>query len=163
MEISLFKCFTSKKPTPSTLAAVADMMRNDAQLESITTAYRHTGSKSIKTESPLFGVACLFNNGKSKENITRLTGLSLVDFDHIDPHPSNKTPTANIAEMKKKAVADPHTLMCYTTISGNGLRIIYKYDMPHELHGNTDSSRQFYLSAFYAGNTYYGCSGPRPT
>lgn len=155
MEISFFKDFISRQPEASTLADIANTMRHDTRLQSITTAYRQTGSKNIKTESPLFAVACRLEGGKSKDNITQLTGLSLVDLDHIAPHADGTKPQEAVLEMKRKAVADPHTLMCYVTISGNGLRIIYRYDIPPELHGDINKALCFYQSAFHVGNAYY--------
>ncbi len=139
MDISIFKDMTSRQPMPGTLEQVTNLIRSDEKLKVFTDSYRQTGSKSFKSEVPLFAVACLFEGGKGKEHIRGLTGLSLVDFDHI---------ISLTAELKAKVIADPHTLMCYTTISGNGLRVIYKYDL------DVDNST-FYLSAFYAGNAYY--------
>ena len=156
MNISIFNNITSKQPLTGSLNGVADLIRSDEKLKAFTQSYRQTGSKTFKSECPLFAVACRFEGGKGKENVTRLTGLSLVDFDHVD----------NVEEMKKKAIADPHTLMCYTTISGNGLRIIFKYELPSEFRiDSADNNIQsaelqrktdgYYQSAFYAGNAYY--------
>ena len=68
--------------------------------------------------------------------------------------------------MKAKIIADPHTMMCYTTISGNGLRVIFKYELPSEFRINSaDNNVQsaelkrntigYYQSAFFCGNAYY--------
>ena len=73
---------------------------------------------------------------------------------------------STLTEMKRKIIADPHTLMCYTTISGEGLRVIFKYELPSEFRINSaDNNIQsaelkrningYYQSAFYAGNAYY--------
>ena len=187
MNISIFHNMTSKQPSVGSLDGIANLMRNDQKLAAFTQSYRQTGNKTFKSECPLFAVACRFEGGKGKENIKGLTGLSLVDFDHIVPHTDEKfkshtdinirshtdstdhTDTAtmhtnspissegaksvrsvrsvcqgdmdavrsvckntpeSLAEMKAKIIADPHTLMCYTTISGNGLRVIFKYELP---------------------------------
>ncbi len=137
MNVSIFQNITSKQPLPGFLEGVANLIRSDEKLKVFTESYRQTGSKTFKSECPLFAVACLFEGGKGKENVTGLTGLSLVDFDHIVPHTedisnvntnlTNKVTT--LAEMKAKIIADPHTLMCYTTVSGEGLRIIFKYEL----------------------------------
>ena len=120
---------TSKLPLPGLLEGVANLIRSDEKLAVFTQSYRQTGSKTFKSECQLFSVACLFEGGKGKENITGLTGMSLVDFDHIAP--SNSPKGESLAELKAKIIADPHTLMCYTTISGNGLRVIFKYELPN--------------------------------
>jgi hypothetical protein len=31
--------------------------------------------------------------------------------------------------LRARAVADPHTVMCYRTISGEGLRVIFRYEL----------------------------------
>lgn len=162
MKVSIFQNMTSKTPLPGLLEGVADLIRSDKKMATFTQSYRQTGSKTFKRECPLFAVACLFEGGKGKEQISRLTGLSLVDFDHIVPTTaSTPAETAKaLAEMKQKIIADPHTLMCYTTISGNGFRVIFKYELP-ESDGflvsadNLDRIISYYQSAFYCGNTHY--------
>ena len=162
MKVSIFQNMTSKTPLPGRLEGVADLIRSDKKMATFTQSYRQTGSKTFKRECPLFAVACLFEGGKGKEQITGLTGLSLVDFDHIVPATaSSPAETAKaLAEMKQKIIADPHTLMCYTTISGNGFRVIFKYELPQTDEflvnaDNLDKIISYYQSAFYCGNTHY--------
>ena len=152
--VSSFENFTSKRPVSLTLDAIANFMRCDRRLESLTKAYRQTGSKHIKMETPLFAVACFFDGGKGKENIKGLTGLSMVDFDHISP--SGPLTEEELSALRNKIAGDPHTVMCYTTISGNGLRIIYRYEQPQsKTDGVGDHVLEQYKAAFYAGNAYY--------
>ena len=162
MKVSIFQNMTSKTPLPGHLEGVADLIRSDKKMATFTQSYRQTGSKTFKRECPLFAVACLFEGGKGKEQITRLTGLSLVDFDHIVPNTASSPAEAAkaLAEMKQKIIADPHTLMCYTTISGNGFRVIFKYELPETDEflvnaDNLDKIISYYQSAFYCGNTHY--------
>ena len=152
--VSSFENFTSKRPVSLTLDAIANFMRCDQRLESLTKAYRQTGSKHIKMETPLFAVACFFDGGKGKENIKGLTGLSMVDFDHISP--SGPLKEEELSALRSKIAGDPHTVMCYTTISGNGLRIIFRYEQPQsKTEGVGDHVFEQYKAAFYAGNAYY--------
>ena len=152
--VSSFENFTSKRPVSLSLDAIANYMRCDQRLESLTKAYRQTGSKHIKMETPLFAVACFFDGGKGKENITGLTGLSMVDFDHISP--SGPLKEEELSALRNKIAGDPHTVMCYTTISGNGLRIIFRYEQPQsKTEGVGDHVFEQYKAAFYAGNAYY--------
>ena len=152
--VSSFENFTSKRPVSLTLDAIANFMRCDQRLESLTKAYRQTGSKHIKMETPLFAVACFFDGGKGKENIKGLTGLSMVDFDHISP--SGPLKEEELSALRSKIAGDPHTVMCYTTISGNGLRIIFRYEQPQsKADGVGDHVFEQYKAAFYAGNAYY--------
>ena len=152
--VSSFENFTSKRPVSLTLDAIANFMKCDQRLESLTKAYRQTGSKHIKMETPLFAVACFFDGGKGKENIKGLTGLSMVDFDHISP--SGPLKEEELSALRSKIAGDPHTVMCYTTISGNGLRIIFRYEQPQsKTDGVGDHVFEQYKAAFYAGNAYY--------
>ena len=152
--VSSFENFTSKRPVSLSLDAIANFMRCDRRLESLTKAYRQTGSKHIKMETPLFAVACFFDGGKGKENIKGLTGLSMVDFDHISP--SGPLTEEELSALRNKIAGDPHTVMCYTTISGNGLRIIFRYEQPQSnTDGVGDHVFEQYKAAFYAGNAYY--------
>ena len=152
--VSSFENFTSKRPVSLTLDAIANFMRCDQRLESLTKAYRQTGSKHIKMETPLFAVACFFDGGKGKENIKGLTGLSMVDFDHISP--SGPLKEEELSALRNKIAGDPHTVMCYTTISGNGLRIIFRYEQSQSKTDRVgDHVFEQYKAAFYAGNAYY--------
>ena len=103
--VSSFENFTSKRPVSLTLDAIANFMRCDQRLESLTKAYRQTGSKHIKMETPLFAVACFFDGGKGKENIKGLTGLSMVDFDHISP--SGPLKEEELSALRNKIAGDP--------------------------------------------------------
>ena len=225
MNVSIFHDMTCKLPVPGLLEGVADLIRTDEKLAVFTRSYRQTGSKTFKNESQLFAVPCLFEGGKGRSNIRQLTGMSLVDFDHVvssstdftplpsplkrekqfaslteessdkplnertnlssplqgelegvgnlpnDKSPSefrinsaDKTnPSADsiLRELKAKIIADPHTLMCYTTMSGNGLRVIFTYDIAPEFSGVPKDEEEvkkfetYYQQAFYAGNAYY--------
>ena len=171
MNVSIFHDMTCKLPVPGLLEGVADLIRTDEKLAVFTRSYRQTGSKTFKNESQLFAVPCLFEGGKGRSNIRQLTGMSLVDFDHVVPNTNdflsntNRTNDTNkvttLAEMKAKVIADPHTLMSYITMSGNGLRVIFTYEIAAEFSGvpkDEDEVKKFeayYQQAFYAGNAYY--------
>ena len=172
MNVSIFHDMTCKLPLPGLLEGVANLIRTDEKLAVFTRSYRQTGSKTFKNESQLFSVACLFEGGKGRSNIRQLTGMSLVDFDHVVPNTNdfskvntNRTNYTNkvttLAEMKAKIIADPHTLMSYITMSGNGLRVIFTYEIAPEFSGVPKDEEEvkkfetYYQQAFYAGNAYY--------
>ena len=154
---------TCKLPLPGLLEGVANLIRTDEKLAVFTRSYRQTGSKTFKNESQLFAVPCLFEGGKGRSNIRQLTGMSLVDFDHVLPTDgtADKADTTALHELKAKIIADPHTLMSYITMSGNGLRVIFTYEIAPEFSGvpkDEDEVKKFeayYQQAFYAGNAYY--------
>ena len=166
---------TCKLPLPGLLEGVANLIRTDEKLAVFTRSYRQTGSKTFKNESQLFAVPCLFEGGKGRSNIRQLTGMSLVDFDHAIGSEERRVKSeesisdgewkAFVAKelniLKQKAIADPHTLLCYITMSGNGLRVIFTYEIAPEFSGvpkDEDEVKKFeayYQQAFYAGNAYY--------
>ena len=225
MNVSIFHDMTCKLPVPGLLEGVADLIRTDEKLAVFTRSYRQTGSKTFKNESQLFAVPCLFEGGKGRSNIRQLTGMSLVDFDHVvssstdfTPLPSplkrekqfaslteessdkplnertnlssplqgeiegvgnlpndkstsefrlnsadkiNPSADSILHELKAKVIADPHTLMSYITMSGNGLRVIFTYEIAAEFSGIPKDEEEvkkfeaYYQQAFYAGNAYY--------
>ena len=163
MNVSIFHDMTCKLPLPGLLEGVANLIRSDEKLAVFTRSYRQTGSKTFKNESQLFSVACLFEGGKGRSNIRQLTGMSLVDFDHVFPTDStDSTDNSNaLRELKAKIIADPHTLMSYITMSGNGLRVIFTYEIAPEFSGVPKDEEEvkkfeaYYQQAFYAGNAYY--------
>ena len=225
MNVSIFHDMTCKLPVPGLLEGVADLIRTDEKLAVFTRSYRQTGSKTFKNESQLFAVPCLFEGGKGRGNIRQLTGMSLVDFDHVVSSSTDFTPLpsplkrekqfASLTEessdkplnertnlssplqgeiegvgnlpndkstsefrlnsadkinpsadsilraMKAKVIADPHTLMSYVTMSGNGLRVIFTYEIAAEFSGVPKDEEEvkkfeaYYQQAFYAGNAYY--------
>lgn len=163
MNVSIFHDMTCKLPLPGLLEGVANIIRTDEKLAVFTRSYRQTGSKTFKNESQLFAVPCLFEGGKGRSNIRQLTGMSLVDFDHVFPTDStDSTDNSNaLRELKAKIIADPHTLMTYITMSGNGLRVIFTYEIAPEFSGVPKDEEEvkkfeaYYQQAFYAGNAYY--------
>ena len=199
MNVSIFHDMTCKLPLPGLFEGVANLIRTDEKLAVFTRSYRQTGSKTFKNESQLFSVACLFEGGKGRGNIRQLTGMSLVDFDHVVPHTEEKfkshtdstdltdaetvlvndsissegaksvgsvrsvchDTTKFLNELKAKIIADPHTLMSYITMSGNGLRVIFTYEIAPEFSGVPKDEEEvkkfeaYYQQAFYAGNAYY--------
>lgn len=166
---------TCKLPLPGLLEGVANLIRTDEKLAVFTRSYRQTGSKTFKNESQLFAVPCLFEGGKGRSNIRQLTGMSLVDFDHAigseergvksEESISDGEWKAFVAKelniLKRKAIADPHTLLCYITMSGNGLRVIFTYEIAPEFSEVPKDEEEvkkfeaYYQQAFYAGNAYY--------
>ena len=157
MNISIFNGVQATTPVNSTLEAVMRAITTDENTRKLTDDYRRTGIKYYKARSVLFAVACVMDGGKALCNVRSLTTLSLVDIDHVAGGP------AAMAEIKARAAADPHTLMCYTTISGQGLRIIFRYTLPDSLAGQATAydggqdgqAARFYTMAFGVGNDYY--------
>lgn len=143
--LNVFKDFFSTTSSFASLSDIVHAIQTSQQLKSITEAYRSTHDKRIKESSSTFAVAVCFEGGKGVSYIKGYTGLSLVDLDHV--------PREKLAGVKQLICQDRHTLLCYSTISGEGLRVIFRYEMlPGE---ELDKQAKYYIHPFLAGNSYY--------
>ena len=177
MQISLFNGFADKNPKPITIREVVEIIRADQRLQVLTEnhrRYRAMGdtarADAEKQHMPCYSVAVLFSGGKQQKHIVSYTGLSIVDLDHI--------PGERMAEVLEKVRGDEHTLLAYTTISGEGVRVIFRYtlnrttdcanftdlsiDGSSTLQTNNPSNRcnlwldnKEYRQVFEQGNEYY--------
>ena len=169
MQISLFNGFADKNPKPITIREVVEIIRADQRLQVLTEnhrRYRAMGdtarADAEKQHMPCYSVAVLFSGGKQQKHIVSYTGLSIVDLDHI--------PGERMAEVLEKVRGDEHTLLAYTTISGEGVRILARYEThpnPPCEGGNSDIAvsnslphregwgGSLYKQAFLTVNTYY--------
>ncbi len=126
MQVSLFNGFTDKNPKPITIREVVEIIRTDQRLQVLTEnhrRYRTLGdtarADAEKNHMPCYSVAVLFSGGKQQKHIVSYTGMSLVDIDHI--------PAERMSEVLALVRGDEHTLLAYTTLSGQGLRILFRY------------------------------------
>ena len=169
MQVSLFNGFADKNPKPITIHEVVEIIRADQRLQVLTDnhrRYRAAGdtarADAEKQHMPCYSVAVLFSGGKQQKHIVSYTGLSIVDLDHI--------PSERMAEVLEKVRGDEHTLLAYTTISGEGVRILARYEaspLPLPKRGDADIAvsnslphregwgGSLYKQAFLTVNTYY--------
>ena len=125
-QLSLFRGVHDTQPRPVTLEELVTMMRTDQSVRDLTEKHRYaraTGDERnasrYKKMMASFGVAALFEGGRQQKHIVEFTGLSLVDIDHIPPE--------RMTEVLDLVRADEHTLLAYTTLSGQGIRILFRY------------------------------------
>ena len=128
MQVSLFNGFTDKNPKPITIREVVEIIRADQRLQVLTEnhrRYRAAGdtarADAEKQHMPCFSVAVLFDGGKQKKHIVSYTGLGIVDLDHI--------PSERMGEVLEMVRGDEHTMVAYTTISGEGIRVLARYTL----------------------------------
>ena len=86
-----------------------EAIRSDERTRELTAGYRRQRLDALKNESMLFAAPCIFEGGKAQKHVVRLTGLSMVDFDHISltPGPSPNGEGSDYVGLKQKIVADP--------------------------------------------------------
>ncbi len=170
LKVSLFANLQSLKSKEVDMKEIVRMLRYDYILKQKTASYRDMArvisrkeaNKNIKEKRiEAFSVGVLFNGaGKQSENVAGFTGLAMCDLDHVEDA---------LAEVKRLIMADPHTLVCYETVSGQGFRIIYRYErstvnaQPPTPDGQSPAVNGVsWRAAFLCGNEYFkeltGCA-----
>ena len=134
-QLSLFRGVHDTQPRPVTLEEVVTMMRTDQSVRDLTEKHRYArsvgdeqGASRYKKMMTSFGVAARFEGGRQQKHIVELTGLSLVDIDHI--------PAERMGEVLALVRGDEHTLLAYTTMSGKGLRVLFRYQINDNVNVN---------------------------
>ena len=139
-KLSLYQCLTSSPSRAVGMEEIVRLIQYDNDVKYKTESYRKMASVLGKEKAdeevkrkmvPACSIGVLFDgNGRSAANILGFTGLALCDIDGLTPGPSPRGEGSDysvVDEAFLKAKADPHTLIVYRTISGKGLRIIYRY------------------------------------
>ena len=120
--ITYFTTLRSTTPEDISWETMVTTIRGD-YLREKTEMYRRAAAESdkalmtrIKQSCP--GIVCqaVMEGGRGKENIRAYTGTFMADFDHV--------PADKMAQAIRFINNDKHTRVCYTTISGCGLRVI---------------------------------------
>lgn len=134
-------------------AALADLIAHDESLEKFTSYVRHLLAEGndkeyakAKSKCGAFIPAAQFSGGRKREHITALTGVAMVDFDHVSDE--RMEPTLDLLRH------DPHALMVYTTTSGHGIRVLYPY--------TSQQPQMAYLDAWRWGNEYFSMVADLP-
>ena len=151
-KVSLFQCLTSVPSKAVGLEEVVRLIRHDSGVTSKTESYRKMAGVLGKEKAdeevkrklmPAVSIGVLFDgNGRGAANVLGFTGLALCDIDHIP----------NVDAAFEKLKTDPHTLLAYRTVSGEGLRAIYRY-VREDAEGHIDATS--WPAAFLKGNTYF--------
>ena len=131
---------------------IVRLIRYDNDVKYKTESYRKMASVLGKEKAdeevkrkmvPACSIGVLFDgNGRGAANVLGFTGLALCDIDKLD----------DVDGALAKVKADPHTLLAYKTISGKGLRAIYRYQR-ETAKGHLDATS--WSAAFLKGNRYY--------
>ena len=158
--LDLFKGYTDKNPVTVTLDEAVRLITTDNALHTTTLSYRHRAyvlqnsmaAQRTKAAMPCMAVAVRFSGGKQKTNIVGWTGLSLVDIDHVEEQ--------EVLALLEKIRTDAHTLLAYVTISGRGVRILYRWQLTggnvmDEKVPTSKANFSCYAQAFRMGNDYY--------
>ena len=150
--VSLFKNLCSYTSKIIGFEEIVRLVKYDSDVKDKTEAYRKTlqavGKKEaddrIKTKMlPSCSIAVVFNGaGRQVTHILGFTSLGFVDLDDL----------TDVATTFQQVIADPHTLMAYITLGGNGIRIIYRY-LREQIDAHLDSNS--WPAAFQKGNNHF--------
>lgn len=119
----------SAVPAAATWEQVLVLIASDPTVERNTAAARQALADGdsklysrLKAQSGAITPCGQFEGGHRADQLVALTGLLMLDYDHVDP--------ALLPALKERAAADPHTFLCHTTCSGQGLRVLAPYTSP---------------------------------
>lgn len=80
-----------------------------------------------------------------------MTGLAMVDVDHVSSQEGGGSQP--LETLFGRLCGDPHTLLCYRTISGDGIRVVFRYELDDGY--DLEQQKQYHPRAFLYGNEYY--------
>ncbi len=152
LTLSIFRGYADTCPADIPLTNIVGLIREDAGIAAHTEKHRYNLQQGWKREAareksscPCFAVSVRFAGGKLKADIQGWTHLCLADFDHI--------PAEQMEECLKRIRDDRHTLLAYTTIGGNGIRVISAYAPLEESNCRTET--ELHAQAFLQMNRHY--------
>ena len=121
---SLFKGMFTNESRSIEWSEVAEIICGGS-LESSTEKYRKMiannldkDAQRVKQWMPALCPVVQCNGGRRRQNFVGLTGVGMCDFDHL----------ADVNGAFHTACADPHAFLVYRTISGNGVRVLFRVE-----------------------------------
>ena len=153
LKLSLFARLNSYASVQRPFTEVLRLIEHDNDVRHLTDSYRKMqyalskkkADESVKSQKmPAFSVGVRFDgNGRKDANILAFTGLALCDLDHL----------TDVEGAVAVLTADPHVLLLYRTLSGSGLRVIYRYRLKSEPQSHPDATS--WPAAFLRGNSFF--------
>ena len=121
---SLFKGMFTNESRSIEWSEVAEIICGGS-LESSTEKYRKMiannldkDAQRVKQWMPALCPVVQCNGGRRRQNFVGLTGVGMCDFDHL----------SDVDAAFCTACADPHAFLVYRTISGNGVRVLFRVE-----------------------------------
>ncbi len=148
---SLLRGFTAKESEAVSWVMVVNHLTGGA-LRELTERYRQTRDWRWKAAQLCITPACRLNGrGKEAADVAALTGVTMVDLDHVE---------GDIERVRARVNADPHTFLSYVTVSGRGLRVLCCYEAAGPENGAggcpaAATAAALYPEAFLTANRHY--------
>ena len=159
-EFCIFDNAYSTTPKIVSLQELLSVFKEDPNVRSNTEIHRRALAanneklaKDYKKLLPCFGVAGIFEGGRTQKHIVRLTMKVPVDIDHI--------PNEILEEVLDKLRSDEHTYMTFLTASGQGGRALGriafegKEEYFKRLTEDPKYLKEQYTKAFLTVNEYF--------
>lgn len=121
---SLFKGMFTNESRSIEWSEVAEIICGGS-LKSSTEKYRkmiannlEKNAQKVKQWMPALSPVVQCNGGRRRQHFVGLTGVGMCDFDHL----------SNVDTAFRKACEDNHAFLVYRTISGNGVRVLFRVE-----------------------------------
>ena len=121
---SLFKGMFTNESRSIEWSEVAEIICGGS-LKSSTEKYRkmiannlEKNAQKVKQWMPALSPVVQCNGGRRRQHFVGLTGVGMCDFDHV----------SNVDAAFRKACEDNHAFLVYRTISGNGVRVLFRVE-----------------------------------
>lgn len=160
MKLPIFTKITAKYPQETDLDKIVSAIRESKRIETFCKESRKLLAKGKKeqadnikkTKIPAFCPGTFLFEGKGRKNVTGLTNLCFLETDHISED--------LILATKGLLCKDSHIVLCYRSISDEGLHFIVKYkfknmDTPSYKNMGLDRMNHTYGAVFTTLRTYY--------
>ena len=122
---SLFKGMFTNESRSIEWSEVAEIICGGS-LESSTEKYRKMiannldkDAQRVKQWMPALCPVVQCKGGRRRQNFVGLTGVGMCDFDHL----------TDVDGAFRTACTDPHAFLVYRTISGNGVRVLFRVEL----------------------------------
>lgn len=160
MKLQIFSKITAKFPQETDLEKIVCAIRESKRIKSFCKERRKLLAKGKKdqadnikkTKIPVFCPGAFLFDGKARKNVIGLTNLCFLETDHIAEE--------LIMAAKDLLCKDSHIVLCYRSISNDGLHFLVKYkfknfDTPSYKNMDHDRMNHTYGAVFTTLRLYY--------
>ena len=148
---SLFMGMYTAKSRVAEWSEVAEIICGE-QLKSSTEKYRtqaalglDTDANKVKQWMPALCPVVQCDGGRRRQHFVGFTGVGMCDFDHL----------ADVGAAFRTACADPHAFLVYRTISGHGVRVLFRYVMSGQQPLPSPQDYRGEAPGFTVANNYF--------
>lgn len=148
---SLFMGMYTAKSRVAEWSEVAEIICGE-QLKSSTEKYRtqaalglDSDANKVKQWMPALCPVVQCDGGRRRQHFVGFTGVGMCDFDHL----------ADVGAAFRTACADPHAFLVYRTISGHGVRVLFRYVMSGQQPLPSPQDYRGEAPGFTVANNYF--------